>query len=70
MILGEKISPIEVDAILLSHPDIAEAVSFGVTDDKYGEEVRLRTNLVTNEKIIFISFLNSTFDHFELSLLN
>ncbi|GKU89324.1 hypothetical protein SLEP1_g3475 [Rubroshorea leprosula] len=35
----EKISPIEVDAILLSHPDISEAVSFGVTDDKYGEEI-------------------------------
>ena len=38
--LGEKISPIEVDAVLLSHPDIAQAVAFGVPDDKYGEEVR------------------------------
>lgn len=36
---GEKISPIEVDAVLLSHPDIAQAVAFGVPDDKYGEEV-------------------------------
>ncbi|XP_010273067.1 PREDICTED: oxalate--CoA ligase [Nelumbo nucifera] len=36
---GEKISPIEVDAVLLSHPDIAEAVAFGVPDDKYGEEI-------------------------------
>nr|DAD18889.1 TPA_asm: hypothetical protein HUJ06_020352 [Nelumbo nucifera] len=36
---GEKISPIEVDAILLSHPDIANAVAFGVPDDKYGEEI-------------------------------
>lgn len=36
---GEKISPIEVDAILLSHPNIAQAVSFGVPDDKYGEEI-------------------------------
>ncbi|KAH6757754.1 AMP-dependent synthetase and ligase family protein [Perilla frutescens var. hirtella] len=36
---GEKISPIEVDAVLLSHPEIAEAVSFGVPDDKYGEEI-------------------------------
>lgn len=40
-ITGEKISPIEVDAILLSHPDISEAVAFGVPDNKYGEEVRL-----------------------------
>jgi acyl-CoA synthetase (AMP-forming)/AMP-acid ligase II len=39
---GEKISPIEVDAVLLSHPDIAQAVAFGVPDEKYGEEVRNR----------------------------
>lgn len=38
-ILGEKISPIEVDAVLLSHPEIAQAVAFGVPDAKYGEEV-------------------------------
>lgn len=38
--LGEKISPIEVDAVLLSHPDVGQAVAFGVPDDKYGEEVR------------------------------
>ncbi|CAN1264767.1 Oxalate--CoA ligase [Linum perenne] len=37
---GEKISPIEVDAVLLSHPDVAQAVCFGVPDEKYGEEVR------------------------------
>lgn len=37
---GEKISPIEVDAVLLSHPEIAQGVAFGVPDDKYGEEVR------------------------------
>ncbi|XP_059629267.1 probable CoA ligase CCL9 [Cornus florida] len=36
---GEKISPIEVDAVLLSHPDIAQAVAYGVPDDKYGEEI-------------------------------
>jgi len=36
---GEKISPLEVDAALLSHPHIAEAVSFGVPDVKYGEEI-------------------------------
>ncbi|KAG6517770.1 probable CoA ligase CCL9 [Zingiber officinale] len=36
---GEKISPIEVDAVLLEHPNIAQAVAFGVPDDKYGEEI-------------------------------
>jgi acyl-CoA synthetase (AMP-forming)/AMP-acid ligase II len=36
---GEKISPIEVDAVLLDHPAVKQAVSFGVPDDKYGEEI-------------------------------
>ncbi|KAG0453062.1 hypothetical protein HPP92_025726 [Vanilla planifolia] len=36
---GEKISPIEVDAVLLAHPNVAQAVAFGVPDDKYGEEI-------------------------------
>ena len=37
---GEKISPLEVDAALLQHPSVAEAVCFGVPDDKYGEAVQ------------------------------
>jgi len=36
---GEKISPIELDSVLLEHPDIKSAVSFAVPDTKYGEEV-------------------------------
>eukprot|EP01121_Diplochlamys_sp_Union-15-3_P019866 TRINITY_DN7588_c0_g2_i2.p1 TRINITY_DN7588_c0_g2~~TRINITY_DN7588_c0_g2_i2.p1 ORF type:complete len:204 (-),score=47.73 TRINITY_DN7588_c0_g2_i2:63-674(-) len=36
---GEKISPVEIDGVLLSHPDVAEAVTFGVPDEKYGEDV-------------------------------
>ncbi len=36
---GEKISPREVDEVLLAHPAVAEAVCFGVPDHKYGEEV-------------------------------
>ncbi len=36
---GEKISPLEVDAVLLEHPAVAEAVAFAVADLKYGEEV-------------------------------
>jgi acyl-CoA synthetase (AMP-forming)/AMP-acid ligase II len=36
---GEKISPLEIDAVLLSHPAVAEAATFGVPDAKYGEEV-------------------------------
>ncbi|HZT81068.1 MAG TPA: acyl--CoA ligase [Gemmataceae bacterium] len=36
---GEKISPLEVDAVLLAHPAVAEAATFGAPDAKYGEEV-------------------------------
>lgn len=36
---GEKISPLEVDAALLSHPAVADAVCFGAPDEKYGEVV-------------------------------
>ena len=36
---GEKISPEEVEAVLLQHPAVGEAAVFGVPDAKYGEEV-------------------------------
>jgi acyl-CoA synthetase (AMP-forming)/AMP-acid ligase II len=36
---GEKISPLEVDAALLTHPAVAEAATFAAADLKYGEEV-------------------------------
>jgi acyl-CoA synthetase (AMP-forming)/AMP-acid ligase II len=36
---GEKISPREIDELLLTHTAVAEAVCFGVPDTKYGEEV-------------------------------
>jgi acyl-CoA synthetase (AMP-forming)/AMP-acid ligase II len=37
---GEKISPSQVDAVLLGHPAIAMAASFGVPDPIYGEEIQ------------------------------
>lgn len=37
---GEKISPIEVDAVLLAHPAVAQAATFGVPDPKYGQDVQ------------------------------
>jgi acyl-CoA synthetase (AMP-forming)/AMP-acid ligase II len=36
---GEKISPEEVEAVLLQHPAVGEAAVFGAPDPKYGEEV-------------------------------
>lgn len=36
---GEKIAPMEIDEVLLAHPAVAEAVSFGVPHLTWGEEV-------------------------------
>ncbi len=36
---GEKISPLEVDAVLLSHAEIAQVVCFAVPHDKLGEDI-------------------------------
>jgi len=36
---GEKISPLEVDAVLLGHPEIAQIVCFGVSHPKLGEDI-------------------------------
>ena len=36
---GEKISPREIDDVLLTHPAVAEAVCFGTPDRVYGEAV-------------------------------
>jgi acyl-CoA synthetase (AMP-forming)/AMP-acid ligase II len=36
---GEKISPREIDEVLLAHPSVAEAVCFGVAHPGWGEEV-------------------------------
>jgi len=37
---GEKIAPQEIDAVLLAHPAVAEAVAFGVADAHYGQIVQ------------------------------
>jgi acyl-CoA synthetase (AMP-forming)/AMP-acid ligase II len=36
---GEKISPLEVDGILLDHPDVAQVVTFALPHAKLGEDV-------------------------------
>jgi acyl-CoA synthetase (AMP-forming)/AMP-acid ligase II len=36
---GEKIAPQEVDAVLMAHPAVAEAVTFAVPDARLGEEI-------------------------------
>lgn len=36
---GEKIAPLEIDAVLMTHPCVAEAVAFGMPHPTWGEEV-------------------------------
>jgi acyl-CoA synthetase (AMP-forming)/AMP-acid ligase II len=42
---GEKISPREIDEVLLAHPAIAEAVAFGAPHPTWGEEVAAAVKL-------------------------
>ena len=48
---GEKISPLEVDEVLMRHPAIAQAVTFGMPHDKLGEEVAAAVVLAKGESI-------------------
>jgi acyl-CoA synthetase (AMP-forming)/AMP-acid ligase II len=36
---GEKISPLEIDTILMDHPSVAQVVTFGIPHDKLGEDI-------------------------------
>lgn len=51
---GEKISPREVDEVLMDHPAVAQVVCFGIPHDKLGEEVGaavvLREGMSATEK--------------------
>ncbi len=53
---GEKISPLEVDAILMDHPAVEQAVTFGIPHSVLGEEIAaavvLRAGASTTERDI------------------
>ena len=36
---GEKVSPLEVDEVLMDHPAVAQCLTFGMPHPKLGEEV-------------------------------
>ena len=42
---GEKISPDEIEATLLRHSAVVDAVCFGVEDERYGEDVAAAVTL-------------------------
>ena len=53
---GEKVSPLEVDEVLMDHPAIAQVVTFAMPHAKLGEEVAaavvLREGMVVDEQEI------------------
>jgi oxalate---CoA ligase len=54
---GEKIAPAAIDAVLLSHPHLEDAMAFAVPDEKYGAEVEAAVvpapgHTVTEEEIV------------------
>ncbi|HEY5607877.1 MAG TPA: acyl--CoA ligase [Alphaproteobacteria bacterium] len=53
---GEKISPREIDDVLMEHPAVAQAVTFAMPHDMLGEDVAaavvLRENMTADEKDI------------------
>src|SRR6201992_1980441 len=36
---GEKISPLEVDTVIMDHPAVAQVVTFAMPHDKLGEDI-------------------------------
>lgn len=50
---GEKISPIELDGIMLSNSKVDEAVCFGVSDEMYGQVVHAAVVLKKGEKMTY-----------------
>ena len=48
---GEKISPVEIDNVVAQNPSIAEAVSFAVSDEVYGQDIGVAVVLSTGKWI-------------------
>ncbi|KAI1826009.1 hypothetical protein F4861DRAFT_537370 [Xylaria intraflava] len=48
---GEKISPIELDNVFASHPAVAEAVSFAIPDELYGQDIAAAVVLKPGSKL-------------------
>ncbi|KAF1988110.1 acetyl-CoA synthetase-like protein [Aulographum hederae CBS 113979] len=48
---GEKISPVELDNAIAQHEDVAEAVSFAVEDEHYGQDVGVAVVLKDGKKL-------------------
>ncbi len=53
---GEKVAPLEIDAVLMDHPAVQQCVTFAMPHDKLGEEVAaavvLREGAACDERIL------------------
>jgi long-chain acyl-CoA synthetase len=43
---GVNIYPAEIEGVLVSHPEVADAAVFGIPNDEFGEEVKAAVELV------------------------
>lgn len=48
---GEKISPVEIDNVVSQNPSVAEAVSFAISDEIYGQDIGLAVVLKRAERV-------------------
>jgi acyl-CoA synthetase (AMP-forming)/AMP-acid ligase II len=64
---GENISPYEIEAVLLRHDAVNDAVAFGMPDAKYGERVAaaVATNTEVSEKSL-IAFVRERLAEFKV----
>jgi len=55
---GEKISPREIDEVLLDHPSVAAAVCFAIPDSKLGEEIGAAVVLRKSAPVTEVELMN------------
>jgi acyl-CoA synthetase (AMP-forming)/AMP-acid ligase II len=60
---GEKVSPLEVDDVLLRHPAVAEAITFAIPHDMLGEEVGAAVVLQEGETVAEADLRSYLADH-------
>jgi len=66
---GENIYPREIEELIFSHPQVAEAAVFGVPDDYYGEEIAAWVRLHAGESMSEVAlrdFLRANMAHFKV----
>ncbi|MFC1747592.1 fatty acid CoA ligase family protein [Pseudomonadota bacterium] len=66
---GENIYPREIEALLFSHPKIADAAVFGIPDERYGEELMVWIQLHEKQSLSVLDIRNYCKDkiaHFKI----